>query len=60
MKIAATANKIIATVPEIMFAKNNPAITSATIILTTLSNVFKFFFIVFYIKLIFNYCTNVR
>ncbi len=51
MKIPARIKRRIATVPEIKFAKYNPAITIATSILTTLSTEPMFFFIV----IVFNY-----
>jgi hypothetical protein len=44
MKTPERIKRIIATVPEIMFAKYNPAITIAISILTTLSAVPIFFF----------------
>jgi hypothetical protein len=47
INIAARMNNIIATVPEIMWAKYNTAMTTAISTLITLSIVPKFFFIVF-------------
>jgi hypothetical protein len=47
IKTPARIKRIIATVPEMMFAKYKPAITIATSILTTLSMVPMFFFICF-------------
>ena len=48
MKIPARTNRIMAKVPEMMFAKYKPAITIATSILTTLSAVPIFGFIVLF------------
>jgi hypothetical protein len=45
MKTPARINRTIATVPEMMFEKYKPEITTATSILTTLSMVPTFFFI---------------
>jgi hypothetical protein len=45
IKTPASIKRIIATVPEMMFAKYKPAIAMATSILTTLSMVPMFFFI---------------
>lgn len=45
IKTPANIKRIIAAVPEIMFAKYKPAITIATSILTTLSMAPMFFFI---------------
>lgn len=47
MKTPARINRIIATVPEMIFKKNNPAITTARSILTILSIDPIFFFICF-------------
>lgn len=56
MKTPASSKKIIATVPEIKFAKYKPTIMAATSILTTLSTEPMFFFIV----IVFNYDTKLQ